>query len=240
MEASYFDVPFTDLSPLDSFSSLLCSETLNFAPCTDPSFYDSSDDSLKHKLLPPSHTLQPPADPISELRGKRKYKSYSNDDKISFLKMAEKIGKKQAAFFMKISWSTAKTWIKKDENLKQTKNTYTQQLLCKCLQSVVQGDKKKIGVGRKITYDMHLEEQLLSYAMVTRESDGGLSIKKLKQKAIDMIKKGNMTPSEKFKGSDGWAKKFCKRNLFDINDKFNCPRYFPKYLKPHNSLVICY
>lgn len=65
--------------------------------------------------------------------------------------------------------------------------------------------------------------------MVKRESEGGLSIKQLKQKAIDMITENNITPNDKFKGSDGWAKKFCKRNLFDINNKFNCPKYFPKY-----------
>lgn len=64
------------------------------------------------------------------LKRKRKYKSYSNEDKIAFLNLAETAGKKRAAMIMNISWLTAKTWIKKDETLKQEQNTYTQQLLC--------------------------------------------------------------------------------------------------------------
>lgn len=120
----------------DDTKLLICSETLDLAPTSylsETSF--SPDVSEDHKdLLWKDPDEQPPADQSNyslELKTKRKYKSYSNDDKISFLKIAEKVGKKKAAVMMKISWSTAKTWIKKDENLKQMQNTYTQQLLCK-------------------------------------------------------------------------------------------------------------
>ena len=61
---------------------------------------------------------------------KRKYKSYSNKDKIEFLQLAAEIGRKKAAHNKRISWSTAKTWLKKDEKIRQTeKHGYVDKLM---------------------------------------------------------------------------------------------------------------
>jgi hypothetical protein len=52
---------------------------------------------------------------------KRTYNSYSNEDKISLLHMAEECGKKEAASKMNIPWSTAKKWL--------TRSNYEETLL---------------------------------------------------------------------------------------------------------------
>ena len=85
----------------------------------------------------------------------------------------------------------------------------------------------KLGVGRKITYSMDKEEKVLLYAMITRESDEQLTLKNLKEKALEIIADSD-TRSNPFKGSDGWAKKFCVRNELDFSDKFSVPKKIPK------------
>ena len=62
--------------------------------------------------------------------------------------------------------------------------------------------------------------------MIERENMNKLSIKKLKDKAIEVI--SNSLTLKNFMGSDGWAMKFCSRNSLDIKDEFNCPRYIPR------------
>jgi hypothetical protein len=85
-----------------------------------------------------------------------------------------------------------------------------------------------VGVGRKMTYDITLEEELLMYAMIEREKEEGVSIKKLKGKVLSMVKAKKLNSDRHFKGSDGWATKFCVRNSFDVGDAFKCPKLFPK------------
>jgi hypothetical protein len=63
-------------------------------------------------------------------KSNRKYHSYTNADKIEFLSLSEGIGSKQAAQRMKISWSTAKSWVKKDMTLREEKTTYAEVLKC--------------------------------------------------------------------------------------------------------------
>ncbi len=84
-------------------------------------------------------------------------------------------------------------------------------------------------MGRKITYDHQVEEQIIAYAMVARESVGKLSIHDLKLQAIRIVQATASHSRAPFKGSDGWAKKFCKRNQFDPKNIFNCPKFIPKY-----------
>jgi hypothetical protein len=55
---------------------------------------------------------------------RKSYVKYSNKNKIDFFDMANKVGYKKAAMNMRISWSTAKAWVKKDEFFKQFKNSY--------------------------------------------------------------------------------------------------------------------
>ena len=77
-------------------------------------------------------------------------------------------------------------------------------------------------MGRKITYAKAKEEELLEYAMVAREEDGQFTLKRLKEKAREII-----DDNEEFKGSDGWAKKFCARNALDLANRFNLPKTIP-------------
>ena len=213
------------------YAGLLCEERVNlqeFPPFVDGLGCLKSDvtgtPKTEPKLEREERLERGPKD------GKRVYKSYCNDDKISYLKLAKRVGYKKAALAMAVSWSTAKTWVKKDEALRRKKSSLTQQLLGKPYFHVVaQGDKRKLGVGRKITYERQVEEQILAYAMVARESPTRLSIHDLKLQAIQIVQANVPHPRTPFKGSDGWAKKFCKRNQFDTKNVFNCPKFLPKY-----------
>ena len=146
----------------------------------------------------------------------KKYKSYSNSEKIQFLNLINDIGTKKAAKKMNISWSTAKSWISKAEMFKNNNRSY-QEILRKM------GTRKKIGVGRKISYPQEIEEKIMEAAIKERESDGKISIKSLKELANIYIKQ---TKSLNFKGSDGWVKKFIKRNNLEL-DSLSCPRFIP-------------
>ena len=85
-----------------------------------------------------------------------------------------------------------------------------------------QGEKLKVGVGRKITYGKEKEDEILNLAMAAREArDVPFTIRDLKLIAKKVI-------GENFKASDGWAKKFCSRNSFNLSDKFNAPKIVPK------------
>lgn len=94
----------------------------------------------------------------------------------------------------------------------------------------MQGSKQKIGVGRKITYDIQIEDSLLTFALAEREKESGLTFKKLKEKAIELISTSNSSQKNLFRGSQSWAKKFCKRNLVDIKDQWKPPKFFPRSL----------
>lgn len=63
---------------------------------------------------------------------RRSYQAYSNERKIEFLTLSQQIGAKRAAEQMKIIWTTAKAWIKRDESLKKSHNSsYADILKCK-------------------------------------------------------------------------------------------------------------
>jgi len=161
-------------------------------------------------------------------QAQRKYESYSNLAKIRFLKKATGgiiantpivLAKaKKAASEMGISWSTAKSWVKKHEeylsDFSRTKMTYADFL-------ERQGEKLKIGVGRKITYGKEKEEEVLTLALCAREENKSFTIRDLKSIAKGII-------GDNFKASDGWAKKFCSRNNFAMGDKFSQPKTIPR------------
>jgi hypothetical protein len=88
----------------------------------------------------------------------------------------------------------------------------------------VQGDKKKIGVGRKISYDKNTEENILNFAMKLRETEDNMKIPAVKNKAVEFMA-GRL---DKFKASDGWYKKFSIRNMFNLNNKYQLPKYMPE------------
>lgn len=86
-----------------------------------------------------------------------------------------------------------------------------------------QGSKKKIGVGRKLSYGKEVEEEILLFGLRARESEGGLVMSEVKGKAMEMIEDRH----GKFKASDGWYKKFCCRNKLNMKDKFDPPIAIP-------------
>ncbi len=92
----------------------------------------------------------------------------------------------------------------------------------------MQGEKQKIGVGRKITYQFAIEEQLVEYGLVEREKDSGLTFKQLKVQAKALLEN---SPSSKrpFKASHSWAKKFCRRNKLEVGNLWwAVPKAFPQ------------
>eukprot|EP01022_Parablepharisma_sp_SALTPOND_P035452 TRINITY_DN9541_c0_g1_i1.p2 TRINITY_DN9541_c0_g1~~TRINITY_DN9541_c0_g1_i1.p2 ORF type:complete len:280 (+),score=33.11 TRINITY_DN9541_c0_g1_i1:87-926(+) len=224
-----FSQQIIGMSQLDT-TKLLCTETLAISESLNMP-ENAESEPPRVSLLKRKRSIGDGDVDKGEHKGNRRYKTYTNKDKILFLDLAAKIGNKRAAAALNISWSTAKSWVKKDESLKMSQKTYVQQLICTDIfvqKNIVQGEKLKIGVGRKITYNLLLEEDLLLYGMIQREKPEGITIKQLKEKAMDMISQCG-TKSKIFKASDGWAKKFCKRNLFDPNNIFASPKYFPKY-----------
>ena len=61
---------------------------------------------------------------ISKRKKKREYKTYTNKKKIEFFEVASKVGNKKAAHRLKISWSTVKSWVKKDTILRRDHRSY--------------------------------------------------------------------------------------------------------------------
>ena len=139
---------------------------------------------------------------------KKKYKSYTNEDKIYFLNLKKKNDPRKVARNLGISWSTAKSWMSKEESLMQKNLSYSEVLK-------KMGKMKKIGVGRKISYPQEIEDKLLEFALKEKENCGKISMKNLKAKAISLVRSIN---NHHFKGSDGWLKKFIKRN--HISEEF--------------------
>lgn len=90
------------------------------------------------------------------------------------------------------------------------------------------GDKRKTGVGRKISYEFGFEEKILEYALAERENDSGLTFKMLKDKALEILGQSKPTKNT-FKASHSWAKKFCKRNNLEVGTVWWAPpKAFPK------------
>lgn len=92
---------------------------------------------------------------------------------------------------------------------------------------VILAKRTKLSIGEKAISYMHgkeLEEALLLYGMVERESEKGLKLRKLRAKSCELIRQS----VEEFKRSDGWARKFCARNSLDIKDALSCPKFIPR------------
>ena len=87
------------------------------------------------------------------------------------------------------------------------------------------GNVKKIGVGRKITYDEELEVDIIEKAMAIRECEDKVKISNIKKEALTLVHEKDRN----FKGSDGWYKKFARRNNFQVDDKYQIPNSIPSY-----------
>jgi len=182
----------------------------------------SSINARNDKLCAQSTKNNPSAE--YKKKSRKSYIAYTNAEKIDFLLLAAKVGAKKAAIQMRICWSTAKAWLKKEEALQQINQSYIT-----VLQGIFRtrqidlGTKLKVGVGRKVTYGQEVEEEILIQALKLRESEGGMGVQSVKKKAIEIIKDKHT----KFKGSEGWYKKFCHRNELHPKDKFDPPKSIP-------------
>ena len=68
---------------------------------------------------------------------------------------------------------------------------------------------RRCGQGRKLTYPKDLEDKLVAWMLEKRETDCvAISTQAIRYKALSLIKP--IAPS--FKGSDGWVRKFIRRN----------------------------
>ena len=99
--------------PINTDNNLICLETLNAFEFALPENLDIQGKRYIDTALK--------SNPCDKQRGI--YKNYSNECKIRFLHKAKKVGSKHAASIMKIPLSTARSWLKKDEVLRQTNSS---------------------------------------------------------------------------------------------------------------------
>lgn len=89
------------------------------------------------------------------------------------------------------------------------------------------GPKRKIGVGRKISYGNNSDSQILKIALELRENEIPQKLQTLKKMTVDALR----PTFPNFKASDGWYKKFSTRFAFDFWDKFNTPIFIPSEMQ---------
>ena len=86
----------------------------------------------------------------------------------------------------------------------------------------------KKGQGRKITYPQELEDKLLAWIMEKREAECvAISTQVIRLKALSLIKASN----PEFKASDGWVRKFMKRNDLVLRVRTHISQNLPKDLE---------
>ena len=86
----------------------------------------------------------------------------------------------------------------------------------------------KCGQGRKLTYSKELEDKLVAWILEKRETDCvAISTQVIRCKALALI-----TPVKpSFKASDGWVRKFMKRNNLVLRAKTHISQALPKDLE---------
>ena len=83
----------------------------------------------------------------------------------------------------------------------------------------------KKGQGRKTTYPQELEEKLLSWILEKREEDFvAVSTQEIRLKTLHLIKESNPD----FKASDGWVRKFSRRNDLVLRVRTHISQNLPK------------
>ena len=84
------------------------------------------------------------------------------------------------------------------------------------------------GQGRKLSYSKELEEKLVAWILEKRETDCvPISSQLIRCKALSLIRPVN--PS--FKASDGWVRKFMKRNDLVLRCRTHISQTLPKDLE---------
>jgi len=101
----------------------------------------------------------------------------------------------------------------------------------KCQVTKIKNPRKRVnkkGQGRKISYPQELEEKILAWILEKREQDYvPVSTQLIRLKALSLIKNYN----EHFKASDGWVRKFMKRNKLVLRVHTHISQSLPKDLE---------
>ena len=133
----------------------------------------------------------------------------------------------------RIPLSTARSWLKTCQ-IKAASKGLTIKNYAKLLMEHDQ--KRKIGVGRKLSYERDCDNKILYEAILKREEDKtSFTLNTIKNCGKNVIESWNNRVQSDFKGSDGWAKKFCQRHEFKMHDKFACPKNIPQETKKQTS-----
>ena len=88
--------------------------------------------------------------------------------------------------------------------------------------------KNKKGQGRKVSYPQDIEEKLVAWLLEKREENFvAISTRVIRLKAMSLIKP--ILPD--FKASDGWVRRFMKRNSFVLRARTHISQKLPKDLE---------
>lgn len=139
---------------------------------------------------------------------------YSSHQKAKVAHYARFHGARAAARKFKIHHRNAQHWLKEELDKKKLKKKPLR--------------KFRKGQGRKISYPIDIEEELVAWILKKRdESNLAVSTNMIKIKALSLIK----STRPDFKASDGWLRKFLKRNDLVLRAKTSLAQSLPRDLE---------
>ena len=95
--------------------------------------------------------------------------------------------------------------------------------------------KRERGQSHKISYPNELEDKLVAWILEKRETDCvAISTQVIRCKALSLIR--SIRPN--FKASDGWVRKFMKRNDLVLRTRIHISQILPKDLE-HKIAAYC-
>ena len=141
---------------------------------------------------------------------KRIKQMYSSSQKARVTEYSRFHGARAAARHFNIHHRCTQRWLKEELDKKKLKKKPVR--------------KFKKGQGRKVSYSMDIEEELVAWILKKREeSNLAVSTKMIRVKALSLIKP--LLPN--FKASDGWLRKFLVRNNLVLRAKTSLAQSLP-------------
>ena len=89
------------------------------------------------------------------------------------------------------------------------------------------GKTRKKGQGRKLSYPVAVDNEILAWLLVQRECHLAVSLQMLREKALALVKPHNA----KFVASDGWVRKFMIRHNLSLRAKTSVAQKLPSDLE---------
>ena len=149
---------------------------------------------------------------VQEPKAKQLRKMYSAVQKKNVADYSRHHGVRKAARRFKVSHSNVVRW--KKQVVAKLKNPNKR--------------RNKRGQGRKLSYPKELEEKLVVWILEKREAECvPISTQVIRCKALSLIHSVNPT----FKASDGWVRKFMKRNNLVLRARTHISQSLPKDLE---------